>query len=111
MARGRVRRDRHRRHDSRRRHRKLDRMISALLLAAAVSVPPRPADPCTNIKNPPLCRDLIEMYDRDQAVRQKWIADPKKPALIREMESVDKANLARVKAILNQFGWPGKNLV
>lgn len=86
-------------------------MISALILAAAVTLPAKPADPCSNVKNPPLCRDLIEIYNRDQDVRKKWIVDPMKPALVRELETVDKSNLGRVKAILNQFGWPGKNLV
>lgn len=83
-------------------------MISALLFAAAVAAAP---NPCAGAKNPPLCRDLLEMYNRDQAVRKSWIADPKNPKLIREMETVDKSNIGRVKAILNQFGWPGKNLV
>jgi hypothetical protein len=86
-------------------------MIAALLFAAATAVPPRPPHPCANVKNPPLCRDLIEIYDRDQAVRKKWIANPTSAALIREMETVDKSNLGRVKAILNQFAWPGKALV
>lgn len=82
-------------------------MLIALLLAAATAT----ANPCTNIKNPPLCRDLIEIYDRDQAVRQKWIADPKNAKLIKEMAKTDAANLGRVKSILNLFGWPGKTLV
>ena len=86
-------------------------MITALIFAAAVTLPAKTPDPCANVKNPPLCRDLIEIYNRDQDVRKRWIADPLKPALIRELETVDKANIGRVKAILNQFGWPGKHLV
>jgi hypothetical protein len=69
-------------------------MISALLFAAA----------CTGIKNPPLCRDLLDIYDRHQLSHAKNA----KPA---EAKKIDDTNLARVKAIINQFGWPGNSLV
>ena len=76
-------------------------MIASLLLAAAVSTTPKP---CTNVKNPPLCRELLDIYDRHELARAKTT----KAA---EAKKIDAANLARLEAILNSFGWPGRNLV
>lgn len=78
-------------------------MIVPLLFAAATAVAAS-HPPCAGVKNPPLCRDLLEVYDRDQAARVKGV----KP---QDAQKIDSANLARVKSILNQFGWPGKSLV
>jgi hypothetical protein len=72
-------------------------ILPVILLAAAT------AQPCAGVKNPPLCRDLIDIYDRHELARAKTT----KPA---EAKKIDAANLARMKAILNQFGWPGKSL-
>ena len=76
-------------------------MIVPILFAAAIAATP---PPCAGVKNPPLCRDLLEIYDRDQAARAKGV----KPL---DAQKIEAADLARVKAILNQFGWPGKLLV
>ena len=75
-------------------------MIATLVFAAAVTA----ATPCAGVKNPPLCQDLLDIYSRDQAARGKDV----KPAAAKK---IDASNIARVQAILNQFGWPGKSLV
>lgn len=74
-------------------------MLATLLFAAAVA-----ANPCEGVKNPPLCRDLLDVYNKDQAARAKGA----KPA---DVKKTDAANLMRVQVIINQFGWPGKALV
>ena len=74
-------------------------MITALLLATAVA-----QGPCAKVKSPPLCRDLMDIYDRDQAARGKNV----KPA---EAKAIDASNLKRVQAIINSFGWPTRSLV
>jgi hypothetical protein len=81
-------------------------MIAAIVLAAvtATAPPAKPALPCAGVKNPPLCHDLLDIYDRHEMARAKTT----KPA---EAKKIDASNLARTRAILNQFGWPGKSLV
>ena len=80
-------------------------MILALLFAAATSTAATttPVQPCAGVKNPPLCRDLLDIYDR----HQQALAKTTKPA---DAKKIDASNLARTKAIINQFGWPGKSL-
>lgn len=75
-------------------------MLATLVLAAAVAT----ANPCAGVKNPPLCHDLLDIYTRDQAARVKNV----KP---KDARKIDTANLRRVQAIINQFGWPGRSLV
>lgn len=72
----------------------------ALLFAAAVAAAP----PCAGVKNPPLCRDLMEIGERHAAARAKNVKE-------KDAQKIDAANLARVQAIVNQFEWPGKSLV
>ena len=77
-------------------------MLPIILLAAATAAA-APA-PCAGVKNPPLCRDLMDVYNKDQAARAKGV----KPT---DAKKMDAANLIRVQVIINQFGWPGKALV
>lgn len=51
------------------------------------------------------------MRDRDQAVRKKWIADRDNEAVKQEVETVDRENTARVRAIIDAQGWPGASIV
>ena len=74
-------------------------MLATIVFAAAVAA----ASPCAGVKNPPLCHDLLDSYDRDQAAHAKT-AKPK------DAKTTEASNLARVQAIFNQFGWPGKSL-
>src|SRR5579859_4736227 len=75
-------------------------MLATILFAAAVAA----ASPCAGVKNPPLCHDLLDIYTQDQAARAKNV----KP---KDAQKIDTANLRRVQAIINQFGWPGTSLV
>lgn len=65
----------------------------------------------------PLCAQLSEelksMYDKDQAVRWEVIHSGKLDSEegIRMMEEIDRENLPRLKAILDEYGWPGIKLV
>lgn len=84
--------------------RKLVRMIATLILAAAAATATAKSGPCDGVKNPPLCRELLDVYDRDQMAHAKST----KP---KQAEKIEASDLARVQAIINSFGWPGKSLV
>src|SRR5205809_6277297 len=97
-------------------------MIPTALLALALTanpppqtstawIPPDRKVACAGVKNAALCRDLLDLGDRDRIVRRKWLANRDDAAVIAEVRKVDAENLARVDVIINQFGWPGKSLV
>jgi hypothetical protein len=54
---------------------------------------------------------LIAMRDVDQDVRNRWIKDQSNQALRDEMGTVDAKNVARLREIIAQYGWPGKSMV
>jgi hypothetical protein len=60
-----------------------------------------------------LSEELKSMYDKDQAVRWEVIHSGKLNSEegIRMMEEIDRNNLPRLKAILDEYGWPGIKLV
>ena len=55
--------------------------------------------------------ELIRLRDRDQEVRKRWMAKRDDPALQREVEAVDRENVARVRKIIDSGGWPGSSIV
>ena len=67
-----------------------------------------------SITNPALRNELLRMVEEDRAIRdaliKKGIDHPDKELLAR-MESIDKANTARMKVIIQQYGWPSHELV
>lgn len=60
-----------------------------------------------------LSDELKGMYDKDQAVRWEVINSGKLDSEegVRMLEAIDRENLPRLKAILDEFGWPGVQLV
>lgn len=82
--------------------------------AAADGTQWNPLDParyCADVKDPVLCARLIEMTNRDQIVRRKWLADRANKEIHAEVESVDAANLRELVEIIDRHGWPGRSLV
>ncbi len=69
------------------------------------AVDPEPAS------NQTLRAELVTMRDADQEVRRRWVKDQKNEALKKEMAAVDARNVARLREILQNYGWPGKSLV
>ena len=63
------------------------------------------------IGNPALRDELIAMRDKDQDVRNRWIKDQSSQPLKDEMAATDAKNVARLREIIKQYGWPGKSLV
>src|ERR1041385_3177403 len=78
-------------------------LIILALLTACASAPPAP--------NPALHDELIAMRDADQAIRNRALADKNNTALIEEWKAVDAKNLARIKQIIDQYGWPTQAMV
>jgi hypothetical protein len=73
------------------------------------------------VAQPELRRELLKLVQDDQEARMKLLdilkKPPKAPQLLSELPEIkkirelDKQNTERVKAIVNQHGWPGKSLV
>ena len=68
--------------------------------------------------NQALKKELAGIYRTDQRIRLKIDSVENKdgiqaamaPALVEEMRTADERNLARVEAIIKQYGWPGNSL-
>ncbi len=66
-----------------------------------------------SIRHPALRQELLERVEEDQKARAAIPNDPAKVtlALVTSVQSVDKANTAWLKQIIQKYGWPGKSLV
>lgn len=74
----------------------------------------KPVTAAPPVANPALRRELLEMVERDQAIRNEWIAkgvEHPDASIFARMNAIDTANIARVKAIVRRYGWPGAALV
>ncbi|HEY2682265.1 MAG TPA: DUF6624 domain-containing protein [Steroidobacteraceae bacterium] len=60
---------------------------------------------------PALARQLREMAVIDQQVRDRWIALQGDPAALAEMQRADAANLAKLRHILHQNGFPTRAMI
>lgn len=70
-----------------------------------------PTAPLPEASNPKLRDELLAMRDEDQRIRRAWIANPKDEAIKAESKVIDERNVARVTAIIDQFGWPTPAMV
>jgi hypothetical protein len=64
--------------------------------------------------NPALHQELLRRVKEDQAIRDEWIksgVEHPDQAVVARMNAIDSDNHARIKAIVKQYGWPGRELV
>lgn len=66
-----------------------------------------------SVRHPALRQELLRRSEKDQKARVEVPADPAKitRALVKRIQSVDKANTAWLKRVVQQYGWPGESLV
>ena len=72
-----------------------------------------------DIQNPELSKEIVEMRDHEQKLRGKWANMVKKgkqdtPKFIKtteELIAADTKNTARMKAIVEEYGWPTMSLI
>jgi len=65
-------------------------------------------------ENSALREELLRRSSEDQAIRDEMIqrgADRLDESVLARMKAIDSDNQARLGAIINQYGWPGTNLV
>jgi len=64
-------------------------------------------------RDPALRQELLKRAEKDQKVRADVPADLAKitSAIVKRVQSVDKANTAWLKRVVQKYGWPGKSLV
>ena len=72
---------------------------------------PLPLRPVAAPQNQALADELNAMYAADQEVRGRWIKDQQNPALMDEMKDLSTKQVARLREIIKQYGWPGRTLV
>ena len=66
------------------------------------------ASPCSH---PALRSELLAMAEKDQAVRGRINSEGETPELLEEESRIDVRNTARMKPILDEFGWPTQSMV
>ena len=66
------------------------------------------ASPCSH---PALRSELLAMVEKDQAVRGRINAEGETPELLEEESRIDWRNTARMKRIVDEFGWPTRSMV
>ncbi|MFA6957352.1 MAG: DUF6624 domain-containing protein [Thermoanaerobaculia bacterium] len=74
-------------------------------------IPADPAKLCADAPLFDLCAELLELRNRDQLIRRKWLADRENPAVQAEVDEVDRANLVEIERIIAKHGYPGRSLV
>ena len=82
-------------------------------LTAAQAGESRPASdseafPCSHSA---LRSELLTMAEKDQAVRGRINAEGETPGLLEEESRIDVRNTARMKLIVDEFGWPTRSMV
>ncbi len=78
----------------------------------SLSTPSQSTPP--GVSNSELRRELLNRFERDQAIRNEWIkkgSDKLDAEFVARMRDIDKSNTERMKEIIKQFGWPDADLV
>jgi hypothetical protein len=58
------------------------------------------------IANADLLKDLQVRFEKDQLARRQWLADPKNESLARAVDAIDTANLAWLRNLVAEMGFP-----
>ena len=93
----------------------MNRIILCIVVVACF-VPAVAAQDATNlpVKEPTLRQELLKRVEQDQAIRNELISHGVKnpdQVILARMQAIDAANTERMRAIVNQYGWPGPSLV
>ena len=78
--------------------------LSWLLVLGCTTSAPRPI-------NGQLASVLLRLEERDQEARQGAQADPMNTNLRGTIQRIDRENREELRAMIKQFGWPGRSLV
>ena len=66
------------------------------------------------VSQPELRDELLDRVKKDQAIRKalldRWMVEPDQE-LLSEMRAIDSSNTARMREIVDRYGWPGRDLV
>ncbi len=97
----------------------MTRALAVLLLLSACTTAPAPTRNAAEVGgatqaivlNGELRDELLAMRAADQEVRGRWIKDQKNAQLNDEMNAIDAKHVARLRQIIDVYGWPGKSLV
>lgn len=84
------------------------------LALVAVATPAAASEPAAAVSDPALRQELLDRVAKDQAIRHELIekgAEHPDEAVIERMKAIDTANIARIKEIVQEHGWPGPDLV
>lgn len=87
---------------------------AASVIATATPAPPTPTPPqLTKAERDALRSELLAMMAEDQAMRAKLSLHLPSPPreLIAAMQEIDARNTARLRELLNRYGWPSRRLV
>ena len=71
-----------------------------------VEAPPSERGGDTMISDAGLLNDLKVRVESDQAARRKWVADPKSKELGRSVDALDSSNLAFLRKLIAEKGFP-----
>ncbi|NUT41620.1 MAG: hypothetical protein HOV86_16705 [Thermoactinospora sp.] len=79
-------------------------LLCAFLAFATLSACSTADEPPSRPSNPLLRAELLKMLDEDQLTRTAEVSPE-------QFDRVEKANTARMKQVLDQYGWPGWKMV
>jgi hypothetical protein len=83
----------------------MKRHLYSIAILSLLAIQPAVAQSPTN---PDLRKELLQMRDADQAVRE---SDLQTPGEIRALDAADAKHTARLKGIISAHGWPSVSLV
>lgn len=89
---------------------------ATIVLFAVNNAPPAGPAPEDNrarqaVLEPELRQELLNRVQKDQTIRKRAIKPDADEAELKEMINVDRENTARLKEVIERYGWPGKALV
>jgi len=77
--------------------------MSCLLVFGCATTPPK--------INERLATTLLRLAERDQEARKSALVDPMNTNLRGTIQRIDRENREELRAMIKQFGWPGRSLV
>jgi hypothetical protein len=82
-------------------------VVAGFFVSGCASPPSRPQQTF----NEDVAAALLRLAERDQEARGALLANPRSANAGAKVRRVDRENTAELRAIVTQFGWPGRSLV